>query len=415
MLKVLEMNYTENQAGSVKKWIHDARETIHSQGSEATFAVEKQGTLRIVAWFFLLFCIVYTIVKRSELNVFVITFGYAVTLSLVFASYTHHTKLRFFLAHTILALIVAGMVIIAARGASNGIGIFWMLILPPILMYYYNVDAGLWACLLMLFGLVVLFFSPLRNTMLDVYSSSFMIRFPVIYACDVAVTVLVMLSNLKNKLFWANQDKELENEVKREREKIKDVTLDTIMATWNAMSAKAPEVAAHCERVSKLCVKMAELIGLDEEEKEKLRIMALLHDIGALGVADELLENHGILRDDQNSPYREHVQIGTRILTNLSLMPGIEIGAKYHHERFDGSGYPEGLKGNDIPYAAQLIAVADECDHIYLRCLCYSASVLDHDSIKNAIVSGLETGKNRLFEESVVNLAVEALETQGVY
>ena len=93
-----------------------------------------------------------------------------------------------------------------------------------------------------------------------------------------------------------------------------------------------------------------------------IHFIALLHDIGKIGVPDSVLNKPGRLTNEEYMLMKQHTVIGGEILKDIKILPDLDIGAKYHHERYDGKGYPDGLLGNKIPYVARIIAVADAYD-----------------------------------------------------
>ena len=115
--------------------------------------------------------------------------------------------------------------------------------------------------------------------------------------------------------------------------------------------------------------------------------MALLHDVGKIGVDDAILRKPGRLTDKEFSDIKNHTVIGSQILSRISSMPELQYGALYHHERWDGKGYPRGLKGEEIPEAARIIAVADAYDAMTSNRSYRKALTQDcvHDEIVNGI------------------------------
>ena len=121
----------------------------------------------------------------------------------------------------------------------------------------------------------------------------------------------------------------------------------------------------HSTRVAEYTVMLAKELGFDEEEVEKYHNIALLHDIGKIGIPAAVLNKQGQLTDDEFKIIKSHASLGARVLKDISIMPELSIGAAAHHERPDGKGYPNGLKGDEIPRVAQIIAVADTFDAMY--------------------------------------------------
>ena len=121
----------------------------------------------------------------------------------------------------------------------------------------------------------------------------------------------------------------------------------------------------HSTRVAKYTAMLTRELGYDQETVEKYYSIALMHDIGKIGIPDEVLNKPGKLTPEEYAIIKSHTERGYEVLKNISLMPEIAIGARAHHERPDGKGYPLGLKGNAIPRVAQIIAVADTFDAMY--------------------------------------------------
>ena len=107
---------------------------------------------------------------------------------------------------------------------------------------------------------------------------------------------------------------------------------------------------------------IAELLEKEDDYKEELYYMGLLHDIGKIGIPDEIIHKSSGLTDEEYQTIRQHPVIGAHILETIEEMPHLSIGAHYHHERFDGTGYPDGLHGYEIPEQARILAVADSYD-----------------------------------------------------
>jgi len=138
----------------------------------------------------------------------------------------------------------------------------------------------------------------------------------------------------------------------------------SIRALAAALDARDPYTAGHSERVSVVSVAIARALGLGAEAIEVIRLGALLHDIGKIGVPDEVLLKPGKLTQAEFDIIKQHPVAGARILRSVPfLVPHIPI-VELHHERPDGRGYPYGLRGDDIPMAARIVHVADAYDAI---------------------------------------------------
>jgi len=144
--------------------------------------------------------------------------------------------------------------------------------------------------------------------------------------------------------------------------KLKDTFLHTSEALAEAVNSRDPYTGGHTRRVSGYSLLIAAGVGLSNKEKEALRLSSILHDIGKIGIEDAILRKGGLLTEDEALKMRRHPGIGARILGFVEEMRDVIPGVLHHHEWFDGSGYPEGLKGEDIPLQARIIAIADAYD-----------------------------------------------------
>jgi diguanylate cyclase (GGDEF)-like protein len=140
------------------------------------------------------------------------------------------------------------------------------------------------------------------------------------------------------------------------------MTLQTIRTIVNTIDAKDEYTKGHSQRVSDYSVAIATELGMDKQDIEGIRYIALLHDIGKIGVPDNILNKAGRLTNEEFSIMKMHTVAGGEILKDIDAIKDLAVGAKYHHERYDGKGYPEGLKGEEIPYVARIICVADAYD-----------------------------------------------------
>ena len=130
----------------------------------------------------------------------------------------------------------------------------------------------------------------------------------------------------------------------------------------SAIDAKDRYTHGHSTRVASISRQIAERAGLPEEECRKIYFSALLHDVGKIGVPDVIINKEGKLTDEEFEHIRQHPVLGYQILSSIRQSPELSVGAHYHHERYDGKGYPDGLKGEEIPETARIIAVADAYD-----------------------------------------------------
>jgi putative nucleotidyltransferase with HDIG domain len=150
--------------------------------------------------------------------------------------------------------------------------------------------------------------------------------------------------------------------VSRRSQELKDLLVGLTRSLTSAIDAKDPYTYGHSERVARVAVELGRQMGLPEEQLSDVYLAGLLHDIGKIGVRDAVLGKAGPLSDEERQHIRQHVTIGYQILADLRSINHLLPGVLYHHERWDGQGYPDGLAGEAIPLLARILAVADSYD-----------------------------------------------------
>ncbi|MFH1678747.1 MAG: HD-GYP domain-containing protein, partial [Candidatus Omnitrophota bacterium] len=177
---------------------------------------------------------------------------------------------------------------------------------------------------------------------------------------------VALSSDVAMAIYNARLFKQLQNELYKRQE----LFIHTTIALAAAIEAKDRYTHGHTNRVTNLSLeigkRLIEIKAAPSEDKflEHLQIAALLHDIGKIGIAESILNKNGPLTDEERKTMEQHPIIGASILQPINELEAAIKGVKYHHERYDGKGYPEGLKNNHIPLIAAIIAVADTFDAI---------------------------------------------------
>ena len=150
----------------------------------------------------------------------------------------------------------------------------------------------------------------------------------------------------------------------RSREELRERLLAPTLASAlaNAIEARDSYLHGHCERLAALAVRIAELYGLAPDEVETIRLGAILHDVGKIGIPDRVLLKPGPLDDEERLIIETHPVIGDKLLEPLDLLAAARPIVRHHHERWDGAGYPDGHAGEAIPLGARIVAVADSIE-----------------------------------------------------
>lgn len=142
-------------------------------------------------------------------------------------------------------------------------------------------------------------------------------------------------------------------------ESLEEIYIEVITALANAIDARDAYTHGHSNRVMEYSVALAEGMGLSPEEVDVIRHASILHDVGKIGIREKILKKPGLLTEEERREMEYHPFIGTRILQSVKLLEPVMPLVYHHHERYDGTGYPDGLKGEEIPLGSRIIAVAD--------------------------------------------------------
>lgn len=190
---------------------------------------------------------------------------------------------------------------------------------------------------------------------------------------------------------------------KERHERDNKIINESIETFTGFIDAKDPYTNGHSKRVAKYTRLIAKEFGYDGEELDRIYYVALLHDCGKIGVPDNILGKPGKLTAEEFEIIKSHTVRGGEILTHFKSLKDADEGARYHHERFDGTGYPDGKAGADIPFIARIICVADSfdamnTDRVYRKRL-----------TQERILSELETNKGRQFDPLVADVMLGLL------
>ncbi len=175
------------------------------------------------------------------------------------------------------------------------------------------------------------------------------------------MTLLIMV--VIQQIHDTTQEKHsLEQKLNKKNVEQKQMLIHIVQTLAGTIDAKDKYTKGHSGRVAAYSKEIAKRFGYSESEQNDIYIMGLLHDIGKIGVPDAVINKTGKLTDEEYAMIKKHPVIGANILANITEMPDLALGAKWHHEKYSGQGYPDGIKGDVIPEQARIIAVADAYD-----------------------------------------------------
>ena len=209
----------------------------------------------------------------------------------------------------------------------------------------------------------------------------------------VAVGLVVVLAGMCRKV----------DVLRKKQKQYHDIVNQSLETFAHAIDAKDQNTNGHSERVAIYSAEIAKRMGMSDEEQEQIYYMGMLHDIGKIGIPDAILKKPGKLTEEEMQIIRNHPTIGGEILKDFTAIQGISDGARYHHERYDGNGYNEGLKGEEIPLAARIICVADSYDTMS------SKRVYKELHEENYILSELDQCSGKQFDPKIVPFMIEMI------
>ncbi len=172
----------------------------------------------------------------------------------------------------------------------------------------------------------------------------------------------IMLNRIRRTIELDGYRKDLQQRLDEKTREVELVTIQAITTVANTIDAKDDYTKGHSMRVAYYSEALARKIGWTEEDVQNIHYVALLHDIGKIGVPDSVLNKPFKLTNVEFDLIKNHTSMGAEILKDIKMFPNVSVGAKYHHERYDGRGYPNGLKGTEIPEVARVIGIVDSYD-----------------------------------------------------
>ena len=213
----------------------------------------------------------------------------------------------------------------------------------------------------------------------------------------------IMLSRIRSTLELDGYRRDLQRRLDEKTKEMERITIQAIMTVANTVDAKDDYTKGHSMRVAAYSELLAQRLGWSEEEIQNIYYVAMLHDVGKIGVPDAVLNKPFKLTDVEFRLIKGHTLVGAEILNDFKMFPNVNVGAKYHHERYDGKGYPEGLKGESIPLVARVIGLVDSYDamtsnRVYRRRL--------NDDV---VMQELQKGKGSQWDPELVDIFVDLI------
>ncbi len=218
----------------------------------------------------------------------------------------------------------------------------------------------------------------------------------------------ILLRRVRHTIELITLQRSLRNEVDKKTRENQDLFLHVVKSLADAIDAKDTYTNGHSGRVAEYAKEIAKRVGYTAQMQDDIYMMGLLHDVGKIGVPDAVINKPSRLTDDEFELIKNHPVMGARILKNIKEMPKLATGARWHHERYGGGGYPDGLKGEEIPEEARIIAVADAYDAMTSR-RSYR-EILSQEYVRNEIEKGKGTQFDPKFADVMLAMIDEDVE-----
>lgn len=219
----------------------------------------------------------------------------------------------------------------------------------------------------------------------------------------------VLMLRVRHIIDLIRLQRNLSQEVEKKTEENEKLFMHVVHSLADAIDAKDTYTNGHSGRVAKYSKEIARRYGYSEKAQSDIYMMGLLHDVGKIGVPDAVINKPAKLTDEEFAMIKNHPAMGSRILKNIKEMPALATGARWHHEKYGGGGYPDGLSGNDIPEEARIIAVADAYDAM-------SSRRSYRDVLPQEVVRGeIEKGKGTQFDPKFADIMLSMIDEDTEY
>lgn len=382
--------FSENAIESIEGELHD--DTI------STLKINATGTFTISFACYILSFFIDNLKEINSLTFYISTIN-GIFIILLYAI-KHKKSFIVFSAYVTYLLIAAACAyfyLVLAQDKTPVILIIILFILPTVFCYKPYI------MMLVNFSAVFIFMdlADIYRPAIDKYSDYVTLFF------TTTTGLIIGYAMSKTKITSIYLKKNLDKEVAAKTKQINTMSKEIVLTLMSSIESKDEYTNGHSARVADYSVLIAKKSGWTEEQCDELWMEAILHDIGKIGVPDNILKKADWLTDTEFKVVQNHTTQGAKILENLSSFPKATEAAKFHHEKVNGQGYPNGLKGKEIPASARIVAIADAYDAM-TSCRCYRPAL--EDSI---VLSELIKGRGSQFDAEFLDVFLELLEENG--
>lgn len=288
-------------------------------------------------------------------------------------------------------------------GANDGFSLLWYFLIPMITLILLGIPFGAPICIG--FGCVVMlvFWTPLHDLLFYDYPYEYRLFYPIFYWAFCLIVVVMDIFYKTYQMQQRENEKNLETEVQQALFQTKNLMVSSVATIGRMIDAKDGYTRRHSQRVAEYACLIAQNLSHADFSQDDILLIyrcGMLHDIGKIAIPDQILNKPERLSDREYEIMKKHTLWGEEILSELEFLPLADLSATYHHERYDGKGYPRGLKGQELPLVVQIICAADALDAMNAD-RCYRRRCT-----REYIIEEFEKGAGKQFEPEVAATVV---------
>ena len=290
-------------------------------------------------------------------------------------------------------------------GGNEGFSILWFFLIPFFSLIVVGMPFG--APLTISFGFfsMLMLWTPVHKYLAYSYSDDYRFFYPIFYW---GFALLCVTMDIFYKSYLIRQtayEEELKKEVENAKKEMEELAISSVSTISQMLDEKDEYTNQHSKRVAEYSSLIAKTLDpkISEKEVDTLYRTALLHDIGKIAVPDSILKKAAALTNEEYAIMKSHTSWGKTILADMTFLPDADLGAIYHHERYDGKGYPSGIPNGDLPLMVRIISISDALDAMNSN-RCYRK----HCG-RDYIISELEKGKGKQFDPDVADVTIQLI------
>ncbi len=391
-----------NLLSKVYKAVHDVYKY------EQTASIDVGALQRIMATFGIVMLLIdMENLRQGEWLIGIATFVVAVICVLAALLLRRFEQVRTLCKITSIVLLFLSIPILFL-GANAGFSLLWYFLIPLITLILLGIPFGAPICIGFGCAVMLMFWTPLRHYLLYSYRHDYYLFYPIFYWTFCLIVVIMDIFYKEYRIKQSENEKNLQAEVDKALLQTKNMLVGSVAAIGRMIDEKDSYTRRHSQRVAEYARLIASHLPnqtFSEEEMLLLYHCGMLHDIGKIAIPDHILNKPDPLTDQEYEIMKTHTLWGEEILSELEFLQQADLAATHHHERYDGKGYPQGLKADELPLSVHIICAADALDAMNSD-RCYRKRCT-----KQYIIREFEKGAGKQFEPQVAATVVQLVKS----